>query len=46
MRKVLSSGVLAAGLVFGLGNTVDDGAGSTLRLVYSTDLRGELHPCG
>jgi len=46
MRKVLTTGVLAAGLFFGLGNTADDGAGQTMKLVYSTDLRGELHPCG
>jgi hypothetical protein len=47
MRKILTSGVLAAGLLFGLGSaTGDGGAGNTLRLVYSTDLRGELHPCG
>jgi hypothetical protein len=45
MRKAMTSGVLAAGLFFGLGSTGDD-TGHTMRLVYSTDLRGELHPCG
>lgn len=47
MRKNLATGVLAAaGLLFGLGSATGDGAGAKLTLVYSTDLRGELHPCG
>lgn len=47
MRKALTTGILAAaGLLFGLGSTTDDGAGKKMFLVYSTDLRGELHPCG
>lgn len=47
MRKVLTTGLLAAaGLIFGLGGTSDDAGGKKMFLVYSTDLRGELHPCG
>jgi hypothetical protein len=55
MRKVLTTGMLAAGLLFVTGGRSDDDAGESasaadarydMRLVYSTDLRGELHPCG
>ena len=47
MRRTLGPAALAlAGLLFGLGSGPDDGAGTEVFLVYSTDERGELHPCG
>lgn len=45
MRKAFRVTLLAAaGLTFGLG--ADEGPGEKVFLVYSTDERNELAPCG
>jgi hypothetical protein len=46
MRKTLgAAAIVAAGLLFGLGGSSEP-SGKSMLLVYSTDERGELHPCG
>jgi hypothetical protein len=46
MRKTLGTAFALAGVLFGIGSSSDPGAGEKLFVVYSTDERGELHPCG
>jgi hypothetical protein len=46
MRKTLGTAFALAGVMFGIGSSPDPGTGDKLFLVYSTDERGELHPCG
>ena len=46
MRKMFGAAFALAGVVYGIGSSSDPGPGDGLFLVYSTDERGELHPCG
>jgi hypothetical protein len=47
MRRKLAPAALAlAGILFGIGSGPGEPAGKSVFLVYSSDERGELHPCG
>jgi len=47
MRRTVGVATLAlAGLLFGLGSGPASEDGKSVFLVYSSDERGELHPCG
>jgi hypothetical protein len=47
MRRILPTTLLALlGLLFGLGADQADPDGRNVFLIYSSDERSELHPCG
>lgn len=47
MRRPLATAALAvAGLLFGLGSGPGQEEARSVFLIYSSDERGELHPCG